>query len=131
MKAIRRIPVFLLALMMLLSCITPAHALESQYTLWPVFSPIYDDYYIASHGFVHFEGWDKGVFFTAIKNSYVQLTLPEGTSNFNLTQIQAFALKIAHDGIESSRWSREQRTILKHNSGASMMPSQIEVSCCL
>lgn len=85
MKAIRRIPVFLLALMMLLSCITPAHALESQYTLWPVFSPIYDDYYIASHGFVHFEGWDKGVFFTAIKNSYVQLTLPEGTSNFNLT----------------------------------------------
>ena len=85
MKAIRRIPVFLLALMMLLSCITPAHALESQYTLWPVFSPIYDDYYIASHGFVHFEGWDKGVFFTAIKNSYVQLTLPEGTGDFNLT----------------------------------------------
>ena len=85
MKAIRRIPVFLLALMMLLSCITPAHALESQYTLWPVFSPIYDDYYIARQGFVHFEGWDKGVFFTAIKNSYVQLTLPEGTGDFNLT----------------------------------------------
>ena len=85
MKAIRRIPVFLLALMILLSCITPAHALESQYTLWPVFSPIYDDYYIARQGFVHFEGWDKGVFFTAIKNSYVQLTLPEGTGDFNLT----------------------------------------------
>ena len=43
----------------------------------------------------------------------------------------SFFEDLIYYAIESSRWSREQRTILKHNSGASMMPSQIEVSCCL
>ena len=75
----------LLTLVMLFSCITPVNALESQHTRWPVFSELAQDYYIAGSGYVHFDGWSSGASFGTVNNAYVQLTLPEGTTNFNLS----------------------------------------------
>ena len=85
MKVFRRISMWLLTLLMLFSCITPVSALESQHTRWPVFSELTEDYYIASQGYVHFDGWSSGASFSTINNAYVQLTLPEGTTNLNLS----------------------------------------------
>lgn len=85
MKVILRISMCLLTLIMLFSCITPVSALESQHTRWPVFSELTEDYYIASQGYVHFDGWSSGASFSTINNAYVQLTLPEGTTNLNLS----------------------------------------------
>ena len=75
----------LLTLIMLFSCVTPVSALESQHTRWPVFSELTEDYYIASQGYVHFDGWSSGASFSTINNAYVLLKLPEGTTNLNLS----------------------------------------------
>lgn len=70
---------------MLFSCVTPVSALESQHTRWPVFSELAEDRYIAGGGYVHFNGWSSGASFSTDNNAYVLLTLPEGTTNFNLS----------------------------------------------
>lgn len=75
----------LLTLVMLFSCVTPVSALESQHTRWPVFSELAEDRYIAGGGYVHFNGWSSGASFSTDNNAYVLLTLPEGTTNFNLS----------------------------------------------
>ena len=85
MKVFRRISMCLLTLIMLFSCVTPVSALESQHTRWPVFSELTEDYYIASQGYVHFDGWSSGASFSTINNAYVLLKLPEGTTNLNLS----------------------------------------------
>lgn len=85
MKVFRRISLLLLTLVMLFSCVTPVSALESQHTRWPVFSELAEDRYIAGGGYVHFNGWSSGASFSTDNNAYVLLTLPEGTTNFNLS----------------------------------------------
>ena len=85
MKVFRRISMWLLTLIMLFSCVTPVSALESQHTRWPVFSELAEDRYIAGGGYVHFNGWSSGAYFGTVNNAYVQLTLPEGTTNLNLS----------------------------------------------
>ena len=70
---------------MLFSCVTPVSALESQHTRWPVFSELAEDRYIAGGGYAHFNGWSSGASFSTDNNAYVLLTLPEGTTNFNLS----------------------------------------------
>ena len=85
MKVFRRISMCLLTLIMLFSCVTPVSALESQHTRWPVFSELTEDYYIASQGYVHFDGWSSGASISTINNAYVLLKLPEGTTNLNLS----------------------------------------------
>lgn len=85
MKVFRRISLLLLTLVMLFSCVTPVSALESQHTRWPVFSELAEDRYIAGGGYVHFNGWSSGAYFGTVNNAYVLLTLPEGTTNFNLS----------------------------------------------
>lgn len=85
MKVFRRISLLLLTLVMLFPCVTPVSALESQHTRWPVFSEQTEDYYITGSGYAHFDGWSSGVSFSTINNTYVLLTLPEGTTNLNLS----------------------------------------------
>ena len=85
MKVFRRISLLLLTLVMLFSCVTPVSALESQHTRWPVFSELAEDRYIAGGGYAHFNGWSSGASFSTDNNAYVLLTLPEGTTNFNLS----------------------------------------------
>ena len=78
MKRFWRFLTILFVVILIWNITSPAFAIESSHTRWPVFSEINTENYLASNGYVHFRGKDRGYSFSVPSYYFVRVIVPEG-----------------------------------------------------